>query len=693
MRRGARVSEARVGSDIGGTFTDFVCLDARGATHVVKRLTTPAAPHEAVIDGLRMLRETTGPLTGYQMVHATTLVTNAVIEHKGVRTGLITTRGFRDVLELRRHMRTHVFDILSDPAPPLVPRWRRMEVDERVFSDGAVIVPLSEPQVLAALRELIAQGVRSIAVVYLHSYANPAHELRTRELIRSVAPDMDVSLSCEVLPLIGEFPRTTTTVINAYTQPLVRGYLVELAAGIRPSGIDELHIMTSDGGLTATSTAVDFPARIIESGPVAGVIAARNVAAACGLENVISFDMGGTTAKVCLVKGGEVPLTTDHEVARSHRFRKGSGYPVATPSVDLIEIGAGGGSIAQVNALGLIQVGPESAAASPGPACYSLGGTRPTVTDADLVLGYLSPTNFLGGRMRLDLGAARSAIERDIATPLAITIEEAAWRIHDVANEAMAAAVRRQIVEKGAAEEVGVLVAFGGAGPVHAFSMARTLGLETLIIPPRAGVASALGLVQAPAAYHVTHAFKRSVASVDGALLAKAYRGLEEEAGARVHAVMPGAPLRLTRWADMRYHGQGFEIRVDLDRLVLAELDSAALRKHFFATYEARFGYFYDDMEPEIINLHLTALAPDPSGTWSPVATTGGEHRRGERPAFDASTASFIAHAVIDRYALAEGVSVAGPAVIEENESTTVVGAGATATVHRSGALIVKVRA
>ena len=687
------MSEARVGSDIGGTFTDFVCLDAKGATHVVKRLTTPEAPHEAVIDGLRMLRETTGPLAGYRMVHATTLVTNAVIEHKGVRTGLITTRGFRDVLELRRHMRTHVFDILSDPAPPLVPRWRRMEVDERVFSDGSVVVPLSEPQVLAAAKELIAQGVRSIAVVYLHSYANPAHELRTRELIRSVAPDMDISLSCEVLPLIGEFPRTTTTVINAYTQPLVRGYLLELAEGIRPSGMDELHIMTSDGGLTATSTAVDFPARIIESGPVAGVIAARNVAAACGLENVISFDMGGTTAKVCLVKGGEVPLTTDHEVARSHRFRKGSGYPVATPSVDLIEIGAGGGSIAQVNALGLIQVGPESAAASPGPACYSLGGTRPTVTDADLVLGYLSPTNFLGGRMRLDLGAARSAIERDIAVPLAITIEEAAWRIHDVANEAMAAAVRRQIVEKGAAEEVGVLVAFGGAGPVHAFSMARTLGLETLIIPPRAGVASALGLVQAPAAYHVTHAFKRSVASVDGEVLAKAFRGLEDEASVRVHAVTPGAPLRLTRWADMRYHGQGFEIRVDLDHLALAEVDSDALRKHFFATYEARFGYFYDDMEPEIINLHLTALAPDPSGTWSPVATTGGEHRRGERPAFDATSASFVRHAVIDRYALAEGVVVAGPAVIEENESTTVVGAGASATVHRSGALIVKVHA
>lgn len=681
-------ARSKVGCDIGGTFTDFVLADPEGGVRVHKRLTTPEDPSRAVLEGLRHLGRSEGDGAGVTaMIHATTLVVNAVIERKGARTGLITTRGFRDVLELRRHMRTHVFDIYGDPAKPLVPRWHRFEVTERVFADGDVVTPLEADEVAEATRRLVEDGIETVAVVFLHSYANPAHERQARQVIRSLAPELEVSLSSEVLPLIGEWSRTSTTVINAYAKPLVRRYTTRLVDDTRAFGLESFHIMTSDGGLSAVDTANEFPARMIESGPVAGAIAAREIAAAARIDHVLSFDMGGTTAKACLLKDGTVPITSELEVARTHRFRKGSGYPVGVPSVDLIEIGAGGGSIASLNTLGFVQVGPESSGAHPGPACYGRGGRLPTDTDAALVLGYLSAENFLGGQMPLDLEAAQEAIRSEIAEPLGISVEEAAWRIHDVANEMMAAAVRRHLVERGGTDEALTMIAFGGAGPVHAYNLANKVGVSQVLVPVRAGVASAAGLLAAPVAFHVAHALKIPVSQVNGQSLATEFKRLEDEARGHVQRARAGRDVELSYWADLRYRGQGYEVRIDLDGGRLAHLTPQEITAGFYRAYEAKYGYHYDDMECELINLHLWMSAPAESRVVQEWAGSTGSARKGERPVWDHGSGSFTSQPVYDRYGLGPDVRLDGPAIIEENESTTVLGPGGSAVVDASGSL------
>ena len=509
----------RLGVDVGGTFTDFVLLDeSDGAIHIAKSLTTPADPSQGILTGLRAFDPTIPDHIAQtaRVAHATTLVANSVIERKGAVTGLLTTKGFRDVLELRRHVRVTTYELWTDPPEPLVPRFLRLPIAERTYSDGTVLAPVPRDEIAAAVETMKAEGVNSVAVMFLHSYANPENEREAARLLAELAPEMAVTLSSDVLPQIKEFERASTTTVNAYVKPLVRGYLGRLEDGLAGGGYTApLQIMLSNGGLGATQTAAEFPIRLIESGPVAGAIVGRQLAELMGVKDMLSFDMGGTTAKACLIRDGALPVTDELEVARSKRFTKSSGFPVGVPAVDMIEIGAGGGSIAGINPLGLVQVGPESAGADPGPICYRLGGTRPAVTDADLILGYLNPDNFAGGSITLDAGAAAAGLNRDVGDPQGRSTLEAAWTVHDVVNETMAAAVRMHVTERGGNPEEATMSAFGGAGPVHAYNLARKLRIGRLIVPLRAGVLSAQGLLTAPPAFDIVRTYKAALDDLD----------------------------------------------------------------------------------------------------------------------------------------------------------------------------------
>ncbi|MGY9031800.1 MAG: hydantoinase/oxoprolinase family protein [Rhodobacterales bacterium] len=497
----------RLGCDVGGTFTDFLIHnEVTGAISTLKVPTTPEAPEDGVMHGLAILAVRHPGLMGNltAVIHGTTLVINAIIERKGAETALIATRGFRDILETRREIRYDIYDIRQRFPAPLVPRRRRREVTERMLADGTVDTPLDEKQALATLRELVAEGVTSVAVCLIHAYANPGHEKAIEKLVRDHDLPLDVSLSSKVLPEIQEFERTATTAINAYVRPKVNTYLGQMEARLAHAGYARpLFLMQSGGGIIAAPAARAAPVRLAESGPVGGALASRALAEAAGYMDAIAFDMGGTTAKICLISGGEMPITRAYEVDRVHRFKKGSGTPIAVPTVDLIEIGSGGGSFVSVDTLGLIRIGPESAAADPGPACYGRGGTRATVTDANLLLGYLDPADFLAGAMQLDVKAAEQAIAHDVGAPLGLSPRQAAAAMIEVVNENMAQAARMYVAERGGDLERAVMVAFGGGGPLHAHQIARKLGVREILIPEVAGVFSALGFLAAAPAYEV----------------------------------------------------------------------------------------------------------------------------------------------------------------------------------------------
>ncbi len=495
----------RLGVDIGGTFTDLVWVDdATGAVRVGKLLTTPKDPAQAVEQGVLGLLEEAGALPAgvRSLIHGTTLATNALIERKGARTGLLTTAGFRDALEIGREGRYDMYDLFIDPPAPLVPRHLRLEVPERVGADGGVLRPLDAAGARAAIAALLAEGVEAVAISLLHAYRNPAHEQALARLVAAEAPGLPVSCSSEVVPEIREYERTSTTVANVYVMPLMGRYLDDLERKLADMGIPGgFYVMLSSGGIATPATAKRVPVRLVESGPAAGALAAARAARVAGEGRLLSFDMGGTTAKACVIDGGEPLLAREFEVARADRFKRGSGLPIRVPVIELIEIGAGGGSVARLDRMNLLKVGPDSAGADPGPACYGLGGREPTVTDADLVLGYLDPDFFLGGRMRLDVDAARRAISEVVAGPMGFDLTKAAWSIHRVVNENMAAAARIHGIERGKDLRAYPLFAFGGAGPVHGWHVGRILKVPRVLVPFGAGAASALGLLSAPLAF------------------------------------------------------------------------------------------------------------------------------------------------------------------------------------------------
>lgn len=684
----------RFGFDIGGTFTDFVLLEpASGRIETYKTLTTPGEPARAVVEGLRALLERVGA-QGRDLemaIHGTTLITNALIERKGAKTALLTTSGHGDVLEMAKEMRYDIYDLLIVNPEPLVPRPLRLEVSARMDSRGNVLRPLNVAE-LDALREKL-NGVQAVAVTFFHSYRNAAHERAAGEWLRQHYPNLSVSLSCEVAPEIREYERMSTTVCNAYVQPATERYLNDLQTQLTQHGYRRpLYLMLSSGGTTIAETAARFPVRLVESGPAAGTLASVFFGQLTGQENLVTFDMGGTTAKICVIKSGKPSMANSFEIARVHRFKRGSGLPVRIPAVELIEIGAGGGSIARVNELGLLKVGPDSAGAEPGPACYGRGGTEPTVTDADLLLGYLNADYFLGGRMQLDLAAAEAAV-RKVAEPLNLSVSEAAHGIYRVVNENMISATRVHVAERGADPRRLYLMAFGGAGPVHADAAARALKMKGYIVPIGAGVTSALGFLTAPVSFELARTYVSRVTAETLCELDDVYSEMEGEGRATLtQAGVPPAEMRFVRGADLRHIGQGHEITVELPAGLLNTIGLEQVRQTFFSRYEEIYSYAHRHLDLEIMTCRVTATGGKPAVKLSRVAIDADSTTRalkGQRRAYFAEAGGFVETPVYDRYALRAGAHITGPAIVEERDSTAVIGPRANAQVDEYLNLIV----
>lgn len=693
----------RLGCDIGGTFTDFVLLDDEtGEIKVYKCLTTPGDPSDAVEEGVRALtnRVSNLPQKMKEVIHGTTLVINAIIERKGARTGLITTEGFRDALELGRETRYAPYDVFAEFPKPLVPRPLRMEVSERLRADGSVLKALDTKQAGDVVRALKDEGVKSIAICLLHSFENPAHELAVKEIVAREFPEVSISTSYEVLPQIREYERVSTTVANAYVKPLTETYLRKLSKRLSSLGFGgRLFIMLSSGGITSIETAAEFPVRIIESGPTAAVIAGEYFSRLFDLPEMFCFDMGGTTAKSCLIQGGVAGVVPTFEVGRVQRFMKGSGLTIQVPVVDLMEIGAGGGSIAHLSRLGTLQVGPESAGAEPGPICYGRGGKRPTVTDADLLLGYLDAEYFLGGEMKLDVEAARRGVEEGIAQPLGVSYIQAVWGIHDLINETMAAAAKTHIAERGGNPKVVTLAAFGGAGPVHAYGLAYKLGAPRVIVPPNAGVGSAMGFFTAPRAFDLVRSHKAPLASADFDEIEKLFRVMEAEGERALRTAGATDEITFARSVDARFIGQGSETNLPLPNRSFAQRQPNELRDEiralFDKNYERLYGRTYPEIPIEFVNFRARASLPVQPLKLQELDKKKGDVKnavKGERLAFSGQAKEFIPFKVYDRYKLFSGASFAGPAIIEERESTIIVGESATASVDEFGFLWMNMR-
>lgn len=697
-RNGASKSGWIVGLDIGGTFTDVMMVQpGSGGSVRFKTLTTPADPSIGALEGLRGAIERGGiePHQIAAVLHATTLVSNALIERKGARTALVTTRGFKDSLDIAREKKFDIYDLMLDKPVPLVPRALRVEVDERLAADGSIETALSE-DALAAMTGAIAQlRPEAIAVCLIHSYMNPAHERLIRDRLEATFPALSVCISSDILPEIREYERATTVSANAYIQPLLQGYIDRFVAGMAGAGLTApLFVMLSEGAIAGPAFVKRMPIRICESGPAAGAVTASAVARQLDEPRILSFDMGGTTAKTCVVHDGQPTISTEFEVARTYRFKKGSGLPLRIPVVDLIEIGAGGGSLVHVDALGLLKVGPESAAADPGPACYGRGGTHATVTDADLVLGYLGADSFLGGRMLLDENAARSAIEREVAKPLKVDAQHAALGIHEIVNENMANAARVQAVERGQDPSGHVLVAFGGAGPVHAWGVAQKLGVSRIVVPPSPGVGSAFGLLLAPRALQLARTYIGTLDVLDWSRVQAAYDEMRAEAiAALAQASVAERRIVFTLSADLRYLGQRKELTVTLPRAAFGARSARSISEAFESLYESVYHRRHAGHPIEALCWRMIASGP---ATMAPPRARS----RPKRVAAPAPKArrNMLFHGwprhrqcpVYSRYDLAVGAHVAGPAVIEEDEASTVIGPGGRASVDPFGNLIVK---
>jgi N-methylhydantoinase A len=682
------MASARLAVDIGGTFTDLA-LEHGGRRTTTKVLTTPAAPEMGVMEGVRAILAQAGlaPSDIAILIHGTTLATNAIIERKGARTALVTTQGFRDVLAMGNESRYDQYDLNIVLPQPLVPRHLRLPVPERLDNTGRVLLKLDEEAVRALVPVLQREAVESIAIGFLHSFTNPAHEQRARDILAAALPGVPISLSCEVSPEMREWERFSTTAANAYVQPLMATYLSRLAGALKGIGLDApVFLMLSGGGLTTIETACRFPIRLVESGPAGGAIFSAHVARECGLSSVLSFDMGGTTAKICLIDDFRPQTSRTFEVARVGRFRKGSGLPLRIPVIEMVEIGAGGGSLAHVDSLGRIGVGPESAGAMPGPACYGRGGTKPAVTDANLALGRYDPARFAGGTMALDTGAARDALAAHIGGKLGLAPEMAALAVVEMVDENMSNAARVHAIESGKGYEGRTMIAFGGGGPVHGFRVAEKIGIDRVLVPSGAGVGSAIGFLRAPVGYEVVRSLYQRFSRFDVAAVNALLDDMVREAEAVVAEGSFGAPTTQSRIAFMRYVGQGHEIPVALPARRLDEADVAAIR----AAYDVEYSRFYDRPVPgsdvEIMSYAVVvatvAEAASASGMAAQASVAVAARSQVVR---DSVTGAEAAWAIFDRAALSPGARLSGPAIIAEDETSTLVGAGWSASITAQG--------
>src|SRR5438105_4180926 len=669
---------ARLGVDIGGTFTDLVVIDeATGTAHVGKVLTNPKDVAHGVEEGIHALLDEAGVSSGEvrAVVHGTTLATNALIERKGAKTALLTTEGFRDALEIRREGRYDMYDLFIDPPPPLVPRHLRREVPERLLADGSILKTLDEAAARRALAELARDGVEALAICLLHAYVNPAHERRLSEIAREVSPGLSVSCSSEVVPEIREYERASTTCANVYVAPLMARYLEDLERRLAGLGIPgQLYVMQSSGGIALPPLARRLPVRLVESGPAAGALAAAEAARGRDEPRLLSFDMGGTTAKACVIDDGVPLVGREFEVARAYRFKKGSGLPIRVPVIELIEIGAGGGSIARVDRMGLLKVGPDSAGADPGPACYNLGGRFPTVTDADLLLGYLDAEFFLGGRMRLDREAAHRVVEEHVARPLGLDVTGAAWGIHRVVNENMAAAARIHGIERGRDLRQYPLFAFGGAGPVHCWQVARVLKVPRILIPFGAGAMSAWGLLAAPLAFDFVRTLRARLDAADWGALNRLFAEMEDEGRELLaRAGVVRERVRVKRIAEMRYVGQGHEVEAPVPSGRLDAASLPAITASFEEAYRALYHRLPQGVPIEALNWRVTVAAPPPALAFGGAAGAAGAAAaavKTRRRAWFAESQGWVDTPVYDRYALGPGTTLEGPANNEAREST-----------------------
>jgi N-methylhydantoinase A/oxoprolinase/acetone carboxylase beta subunit len=690
----------RLGIDVGGTFTDLALVDdATGHITTEKVLTTPSDPWLGIRDGVQaLLAKGFDPDQIEIVIHGTTLIINALIERRGARVGLLTTIGFRDVLAFGREFRYDIYDPAIVLPEPVVPRRLRREVRERVGGDGSVIESLDRDDARATIRDLLSEGVESFAVCLLHAYAWPEHERELRELLRNEAPDHPVSLSNEVLPQIREYERCSTTTINAYVQPIIRRYARELLDGLAAEGLpNEPYLMTSSGSTMTVETAEAFPVQLVESGPAGGALIAGLIGEQIGMPSVLSFDMGGTTSKACVIRNGVPLISKSYEVAHVRRFQKGSGLPLGVPVIDLLETGAGGGSIAEIDALGLLRVGPRSAGADPGPACYDRGGDEPTVTDGNVMLGLIDPNRFLGGAMPLDRDAAVRVITESIGRPLNLGAEQAAAAIHRVVTENMAEAIRVHSVEINVDVRRLGMVAYGGAGPLHAVGVAQRLQAPFVVFPPSAGVLSAIGLLTAPLGFESTLSLPVDLDILDVETANSVLNELEAH-GRRLLAEAGVLDIQIRRSVDMCYIDQRYEVTTSIPSGTLGEDAPMLLKRLFDEAYGEAYGRRLDDLPARCITWRVISAGPTPPLPWQ---ASDGRH---SRPKMDVPTANvkvgerrvvFPDHgeavsAVYTRDLLTAGMAIQGPALVEEVASTIVVPPGTSANVDEWGNILVR---
>jgi N-methylhydantoinase A len=687
--------QIRVGVDIGGTFTD-VAMEVGITLHSIKVLTDYSYPENAIVKGIRQVAEVAGvDLSEIDtIIHGTTLATNALIERRGARTAFITTKGFRDVIEMRTESRFEQYDLNIVLPAPLVPRNERFVIDERIGADGSVLKALDLEEVDALCDRIIAAGYDSVAIGFIHSYLNGAHEKVVRERLLAKKPDISVSISSEVSPQMREFQRFNTVCANAFVKPLMASYLNRLVGRLTEEGTRcPVFMIHSGGGIISVESAIEFPVRLLESGPAGGAIFAAHIASSYGLDQVLSYDMGGTTAKICLIEKQTPKTSKTFEVARTWRFKKGSGMPISIPVIEMVEIGAGGGSIATIDSMRQIRVGPHSAGSEPGPACYGRGGANPTVTDADLILGRLDPDEFAGGAMKLDRPASDKAMDTDIASKLETDIATAAYGLSEVVDENMSNAARMHAVENGKELSEFTMIAFGGAAPIHAARLCEKLGMSELLIPPGAGVGSAIGFLRAPFGFESVRSAYSRLSRFDAKAINQTIADLIAEATSFVRSGAPDADPSLECTAYMRYVGQGWEVPVTIEVRDYADVDGALFRTLFDEQYEHFFGRVIDGLDVEIVSWSLRATSkvapPDRIGK---TAKSGSAKTTGVREIFDVQEGSFQKASIVARSDMKAGDWVSGPAVITERETSTIITASREVIMQADGCLLVRVK-